>query len=185
MATATFQTYQQVGIKEDISDIITNISPTKTPFQSSIGNEKIHNTFFQWQEDSLRAAATNSAVQGADAVDITITPTVLRNNYTQIMQETVKVAGTTDAVSTYGRARESAYQMAKSAAQVKRDLEFAMVGSQQTQSAGSSSAAGKFDGYQAQIDTGADNTIFTGAGPAALDETHLPDGPPGLLHGRR
>jgi hypothetical protein len=52
---ATFQTYTEVGVKEDISDIITNISPRKTPFISSIGNEKIHQPLFQWQEDSLRS----------------------------------------------------------------------------------------------------------------------------------
>ena len=53
--TLFFQTYEQVGIKEDISDVISNISPTKTPFQTSIGNEKITNTLFQWQTDALRA----------------------------------------------------------------------------------------------------------------------------------
>lgn len=169
---ATYQTYQQIGIKEDISDIITNISPTKTPFQSSIGSEKVHNTFFQWQEDSLRAAALNAAVEGADGSDVTVNPTVMRNNYTQILQETVKVSGTADAVATYGRAKESAYQMAKSAAQVKRDFEYSLVGSQQVAAAGNASTARQFAGYQSQIDTGSDNTVFTGAGPAALDEAH-------------
>lgn len=170
---ATYQTYQQVGIKEDISDIITNITPTKTPFQSAIGNEKVHNTYFQWQEDSLRAVAANAAVEGADGTDITINPTVMRNNYTQILQETVKVSGTSDAVQTYGRAKESAYQMAKSSAQVKRDFEYALVGSQQTAVTGNATTARQLAGYQAQIDTGTDNTIFTGAGPAPLDETHM------------
>lgn len=168
---ATFQTYQTVGIKEDISDIITNISPTKTPFQTAIGNEKVHNTLFQWQEDSLRSAGTNAAVQGADGVDITVTPTVMRSNYTQILQETVKVAGTTDAIATYGRAKESAYQMAKSAAQVKRDLEYAFVGSQQTAVAGNSATAAIMAGYQAQLSSGA--ITYTGGGPAALDEAHM------------
>src|SRR5512139_2382412 len=101
---ATYQTYQQIGIKEDISDIITNISPTKTPFQSGLGNDKVANTLFQWQEDSLRSAAANAAVEGADGTDITATPTVMRTNYTQILQETIKVSGTSDAVATYGRA---------------------------------------------------------------------------------
>jgi uncharacterized protein YhfF len=63
--------------------------------------------------------------------------------------------------------------MAKSSAQVKRDLEHAFVGTQQTAVAGDASTARKLTSYQAQIDTGANNTIFTGAGPAALDETSV------------
>lgn len=168
---ATYQTYQQVGIKEDISKIITNISPTKTPFQSGLGNEKVTQTFFQWQEDSLRAAAANAAVEGADASDITAVPTVMRNNSTQILTETVKVSGTADAVETYGRARESAYQMSKTAAQLKRDFEFALVGSAQTQVVGNSTTARQMASYQAQIDSSM--VTYTGAGPAPLDESHF------------
>ena len=36
----TFQTYTAIGNREDLSDIIYNISPTDTPFMSSIGKEK-------------------------------------------------------------------------------------------------------------------------------------------------
>lgn len=168
---ATYQTYQQIGIKEEISDIITNLSPTKTPFQSAISSDKVANTLFQWQEDSLRAVADNRAVEGADGTDITATPTVMRSGYTQILQETVKVSGTSDAVATYGRAKESAYQMAKSAAQVKRDLENAMVGTKQVSAAGNATTARGLSSYQVQIAAG--NITFTGAGPAALDETKL------------
>jgi len=57
---ATYTTYNQIGIKEDISDIISNISPTTTPFLSSIGKESVKNTLYQWQEDSLSATAENA-----------------------------------------------------------------------------------------------------------------------------
>jgi hypothetical protein len=53
-----WDTYQQVGIKEDVDDIISNLSPTKTPLQTSIGRETCDNTLFQWQEDSSRATAS-------------------------------------------------------------------------------------------------------------------------------
>jgi hypothetical protein len=129
---AGFSSYDAVGVKEDISDIITNISPTKTPFQTAIGNEKVHQKFFQWQEDSLRAAAANAQVEGfqvtGDLSTATMVPSVMRSNNTQILAEVPETTGTMDVTSTYGRARESAYQMAKSAAQVKRDLEVAFVG---------------------------------------------------------
>jgi len=166
---ATYGTYEQIGIKEDVSDVISNISPTKTPFQSAIGNEKVNSTLFEWQEDSLRAVAANKKVEGADASSITATPTVMRNNRTQIMSEAVTVSGTADVVSTYGRAKETAYQMAKSATQVKRDLEHAFVGTAQEKVVGDASTAREMSGYQYQIDsslvnyTGGTSTVPTEA----------------------
>lgn len=169
---ATFQTYQQVGIKEDISDIITNISPTKTPFQSDIGNEKVTQPLFQWQEDSLRAVNGVAAAQieGADATFVTVNPTVMRNNETQIFEEAVQVSGTADVVAVYGRAREMAYQMAKSAMQLKRDLENAYVGTAQALAVGSSGVARTMNGYQTQIDA---STISRMGAATNLSETVL------------
>jgi hypothetical protein len=168
---ATFQTYETVGIKEDISDIISNISPTKTPFQSSIGSEKATQTLFEWQEDSLRAVADNPQVEGADATYITVDPTVMRTNRTQIFSEAVQVSGTLDSTSTYGRARESAYQLAKSSAQLKRDFENALVGTAQTAVTGSDSVARKMAGAQAQI--AAANNVYTGGASTVMTEAML------------
>ena len=173
-----FQTYEQVGIKEDISDIISNISPTKTPFQMSIGNEKVTNTLFQWQTDALRAVAANPILEGADASYITVTPTVMLNNHTQIFAEAVQVSGTVDAVSVYGRARESAYQLAKSAAALKRDLENAFVGTAQSAVVGSDSVARQMAGYQVQTnqtttDNATPNLVYTGGTSTAPTEANF------------
>lgn len=137
---ATYQTYQQIGIKEDISDIISNISPTLTPFQSSIGKESVSNTLYQWQEDSLSSVAENAMVEGFTASDMTLTPTVMRSNYTQIQSKTIKVSATADAIDAYGRAKETAYQLSKVAAEFKRDIEFNLVGNRGT--GGNNAAAG-------------------------------------------
>jgi hypothetical protein len=150
---AQYITYDMIGIKEDVSDVISNITPTKTPFQSMIGSEKVHNTYFQWQEDDLRAVAVNAKVEGHTAVDSTRTPTTMRSNYTQILADTIKVSGTADVVSTYGRAKESAYQMAKVAAELKRDLEHAFVGIENAAVAGDSSTAREMASYFNMIDS--------------------------------
>lgn len=144
MSTTFFKTYDQVGKKEDVSDVITNISPTTTPFQSLIKNERTTNTVFQWQEDELASVGDNAAVEGADASESTMVPTVMRSNYTQIMQKTIKVSGTADAVSTYGRAKETAYQLAKKSAELKREFEYHLVGKAQNAAAGDSSTARTF-----------------------------------------
>ena len=173
-----FQTYEQVGIKEDISDVISNISPTKTPFQTSIGNEKVTNTLFQWQTDALRAVQSVPVLEGADAAFIQVAPTVMLNNHTQIFAEAVQVSGTVDAVSTYGRARESAYQLAKSAAALKRDLENAFVGTAQSAVTGSDGVARQMASFQVQTsqitaDQAAVNNVYTGNAGTAPTETNF------------
>lgn len=175
--TTHFRTYNQVGIKEDISDVITNISPTATPFQSLIGQESVNNTVYQWQEDELAAVAANAQVEGADGTDATMAATVMRSNYTQIMAKTIRVSATSDAVSTYGRAKETAYQLSKKSAELKREFEFALVGSARNAAAGSSSVARQFGnvwgndaGGNALINSA---VITNNSTPAALTEAMI------------
>jgi hypothetical protein len=151
---ALYTQYDVVGKKEDVSDIISNISPTKTPFQSMIGSEKVSNVLFQWQEDALANVAVNAKVEGADASDATLVATTMRSNYTQILSKTILVSDTNDAVSKYGRAKESAYQMAKVSAEIKRDLEHALVGITQAAVAGNSSTARRMASATNQIAAG-------------------------------
>ena len=161
---AQYKTYDQVGAKEDVSDIISNISPTKTPFQSMIGSDTTHNTLFEWQEDELAAVRDNAQVEGFTATDATLSPTVMRQNYTQILEKTIKVSGSADKRDTYGRAKESAYQIAKAMKEVKRDLEHGFVGTGQSAVAGDSATARKFAGYQAQLNAAMINTTTGGVG---------------------
>lgn len=168
---ATFTKYDVVGAKEDVSDIISNISPVDTPFLSSIGKEKIKNTIHSWQEDALASVAVNAAVEGADATDGTLVATTMRTNNTQILTKVIKVSETNDAVSKYGRATESAYQMGKASKEIKRDLEHALVGTKQTAVLGSSAVARQMAGAQAQIDVA--NKVKTGAAGTAMTETHF------------
>lgn len=104
----TYTVYEVIGKKEDVSDIITNISPTTTPFQSMIGKESVSNVLFQWQEDTLASAAANAQYDGFDASEVAATPTTIRTSYTQILAKAIKVAATTDSTARYGRAKETA-----------------------------------------------------------------------------
>jgi len=168
--TANFSTYDQVGKVEDVSDIITNISPTKTPFQTMIGTEPIHNTLHQWQEDSLIAAnAANAAVEGAVAPTAVMNPTVLRTNNTQILTKTAQATGSADAVKTYGRDKELAYQLGLRSAELKRDLEAVLVGQVQAAVAGSSGVARQMASALAMIDATTTYTV-NGTG-GALNST--------------
>ena len=82
---ATYKTYDTIGIREDLQDAIYDISPTTTPFMSTVGRTKAKNTYHEWQTDSLADVnLANAQVEGADAVSATLTPTTRVGNYTQI-----------------------------------------------------------------------------------------------------
>jgi hypothetical protein len=166
-----FRSFDTVGKKEEVADIISNLTPTKTPFISQIGSEKVSNTLFQWQEDSLRAVQANAQVEGFTATSATLTPTTMRSNVTQILEKTIFVSGSVDAIDHYGRAKESAYQLSKAMAEVKRDLEHACVGTRQTQVVGNSTTARQFDGFQAQV--AAAQLVATGGAATPLSENNL------------
>ena len=64
--TNTRETYGAVGIREDLSNIIYNISPTDTPFLNGCGRGTADNTLFEWQTDTLKTAASNLQIEGND-----------------------------------------------------------------------------------------------------------------------
>ena len=153
---ATYQTYTSIGQREDLSDVIYSISPTDTPFMSSIGKGKATATNHEWQTDALASAVlTNYAVEGDAASDATIGVTTRVGNKTQISQKTVKISGTLEAVDKAGRKSEKAYQLAKASAEIKRDMETTLL-SNQISTNGTSSAARKLGGLQAWLATNGD-----------------------------
>ena len=165
---ATFQTYTAIGQREDLSDVIYNISPTETPFLNSVGKSKATAIYHEWQTDSLAAVNTsNAAVEGATASDATISPTVRVGNRTQISQKTIKISGTLDAVNKAGRKSEKAYQLAKASSEIKRDME-AILLSNQTAANGNATTARNLGGLQAWL---ASNTSNGSGGSAGANGT--------------
>jgi hypothetical protein len=149
---ATYQTYTAIGMREDLSDVIYNISPTDTPFMSTIGKTKATAVFHEWQTDSLAAAGLNVTVEGATASDATMSPTTRVGNRCQISQKTIKISNTLQAVDKAGRKSEKAYQLAKASAEIKRDMELTLL-SNQVATNGNSSTARALGGLQAWINT--------------------------------
>ena len=170
---AKYQTYQTVGIREDLADIIYSISPTETPFMSGVAKTKATNTLHQWQTDALADVAANAAVEGADISYATLSPSVLENNYTQISTKGIQVSATNEAVTSAGRNNELAYQVAKGAKELKRDMETALL-SNVAKSAGDASTARTLGGaptwYETNVDAGSGGS-GAGNGAARTDGT--------------
>lgn len=142
--TNTFDTYDGVNsIREDLADVIYNISPTETPFMSNASKGTASNTLHEWQTDSLSAVAVNAQVEGDNYDGDARSATSRLTNYTQISAKAVTISGTDDAVDNAGMGTQMAYQLAKMGKEIKRDMENAMVGIEQAKVAGDASTARK------------------------------------------
>lgn len=127
----TYESYDMKGIKEDLTDVIYNISPEETPFYTACKKTKASNTLHEWQTDALRAAVTTNAhVEGDETSFEAATPSVRLGNRTQIFKNAVVVADTDDGLSKAGRAKEMAYQTLKIAKEQKRDIEATLLNNQ-------------------------------------------------------
>ena len=153
MTATTTDTYDQVGIREDLSDVISNISPEEVPFYSNCAKEDVTNTLFEWQTDSLAAVSADTAIEGADATFAPAAPTVRLNNVTEIIEKTAAVSGTVEATDRAGRAREMAYQILKRAKENRRDAEHHCVGLSQAAVAGDATTARKTGSIQTWMAT--------------------------------
>lgn len=130
------------GIREDLSNIIYNISPEETPFMSGIGRSSCDNTYFEWQIDTLDAAdVTNRQVEGDNATALQAVEPLRVGNYTQISTKTVQSSGTAEAVDFAGRKSTQAYQMAKRAKELKIDMEQMLLEAATAPAPGTSSTA--------------------------------------------
>lgn len=168
--TNTFDSYDAVGIKEDLQDIIYNISPEETPFYSTCKKTKVKNTLHEWQTDALRASAANAHVEGDDTAAEARTATSRLGNYTQIFKNAVVVPDTDEGIDKAGRAKEIGYQTLKIAKEQKLDIEKALFDNN-ARVAGDSTTARELAGAPAWIitstDTGATGADATGDGTDA------------------
>jgi hypothetical protein len=174
----TFTRYDAVGAREDLTNVIYNISPQDTPIMSSIGKTSAKAVYHEWQTDALASVNTaNALVEGADATAATLSPTTRIGNYTQIVGKTIQVSGTLEAVDKAGRKSEKAYQLAKASAELKRDIE-GIITANQGQSAGSSSAARVMGSLLSYIKTNTNKGSGTtaGADPTTIGVSTRTDG---------
>lgn len=181
--TNTFVSTSAVGNREDLTDFITRITPSETPFLSLCAKAKATGTLHEWQTQELAAAASNAQAEGDDATAKSVTATVRLASRTQIATKNVTVSGTQQAVKSAGRADEMGYQLSMSSVELKRDMEYDLTNSR----VGTSSPrkvkglpcwigdnVDTVSGYVAPVYTTTDGTTNTdGTTPTAFTETKL------------
>jgi hypothetical protein len=165
--TNLYDTYDTTGIREDLVDVIYNISPEDTPILSAIPRTAAKSTKHEWQLDALAAPAANLVIEGDDATIDAMSATTRAFNYTQIQDKVIALSGTQSAVDAAGRADEMAYQIAKKSKELKKDMEFALIKGQ-VQAAGNATTARAMGSIPTWIatngDAGTSGTLSTGAG---------------------
>ena len=159
--------YNVVGDREDLIDVIANISPAETPLFSTFGKAKATNVKHEWLKDALADAASNAAEEGADYSKAAVTARTRLYNYTQIFIKQPYVTKTQEAILKAGIKSEMAYQVAKAMKEIKRDVEYAIINNA-TATVAADSTAGLIGGLPSFISTEKST-------PAALTEDALND----------
>lgn len=157
------------AIREDLQDVIYNIDPAETPFMTNVGVGSAKATQHEWQTDSLAAVSFNAALEGDDPTAIAVSDTTRLTNHTQIMEKTVVISETDQAVEQAGLQDRLAYEMAKKMKELKRDMEHAFVGVSNAKVSGAEATARELASANTWIHT---NTVFNSGGtPAGADPT--------------
>src|SRR6056300_570382 len=158
----TFDSYDAVGIREDLRDVIYNISPEETPFLSACKKSKATNTYHEWQTDSLRSSAAHAHIEGDATTAESRSATTRLGNYTQIFKNAVVIPDTDEGLNKAGRAKEIAYQTLKIAKEQKLDIEKALFDNN-ARVAGNASTARELAGAPAWLTSNTDFGANEGA----------------------
>lgn len=154
----TNETYDVSTIREDLQDALVSISPTETPFMTSVGRRNVTNTYFEWPVIELAAASTSNVVIEGEAAPANDAPTNATRlaNYTQISDKVVEVSDTAEAVNGAGDAQTVAKQIAYKLKELKRDMEQMLVGHNNAAVAGASGTARETASLSAFLRTNVD-----------------------------
>lgn len=126
--SSAFSSYDAVGNREDLSDIVYNVDPTETPYLSSIPKGKATNTKHEWQTRGLTAASgSNAVIEGDDATTDASTANTRLDNQCQIADKVALVTGTQEVINKAGATSEMARQMADRMKELKRDVETSLL----------------------------------------------------------
>lgn len=181
--TASYAAYNQIGVREDLADVIYNIAPMDTYVVSNIGRNKATNVLHEWQTDTLDAPSkTNKFIEGDDFSAQAVNPTTRLKNYCQIARKDFVITDTANSQNAAGRKKELAYQIVLKGKGLKRDVESHIV-SNENSSAGTSASPRSAGAIETWIYTanhipagGSQTTATTPAPVSGLPATAGTDG---------
>jgi len=170
-----FSTFDAQGNREQLSNVIYNISPTSTPFMSSIGKNSIKNVVFNWQTEALPTVNAAGEIEGfrLDGSTSASTPTAKKVNVAMISKRDATVSGSQESSDPAGKRAEMAHQLAIMAKALKRDMETALCqkGAKTTGDSTTARVTGGFESWiTSNVSRGTDGA-GAGEGAAPTDGT--------------
>jgi hypothetical protein len=171
--TNAFDTYTATADREDLSNIIYNISPMQTPFMSSIGKRNIKNVVFDWQTEVLPTPSAAGQLEGFELSRSASTATTRVSNVAMISSRDATVTGSQEASDAAGKRSEMAHQLAIMAKALKRDMEEALCqnGAKTTGDASTARLTGGFESWITTNESRGTGGSSTGGGAAPTDGT--------------
>ena len=159
-----------VGNREDLLDIITNISPDETPLMNKFGRSKVTGMVHSWLTDSLDEPQQNAHLEDAAFSSTPSVPRVKLDNYIQIFMRDCMVTDSQEAVLKAGVKSEMAYQLAKVLKAIALDVEYAIVNNS-TARQGDATNAGLMGGIPYFVNaTKLPNNVIAAAGSEVTEE---------------
>ena len=171
--TNAFDTYSATADKEDLSNIIYNISPMQTPFMSSIGTRNVKNVVFDWQTEVLPTPSSSGELEGFELSRSAAQATVRESNVCMISKRDATVSGSQEVSDAAGKRSEMAHQLALMAKALKRDMEEALCqnGAKTTGNATTARVTGGFESWvETNVSRGSGGS-GAGNGAAPVDGT--------------
>lgn len=146
-------TYFDASRREDLIDVVTNVSPKETPLLSGLPmGPAARGTLHEWTTATFATAADNATAEGAAFSAVALTQPTRSTNVTQIFTDAVQVSGSEVAVN--GVTQPFSYQIEKNMVEHAKDIELAfMAGSRN--SGGSTATARRLAGIINAITTNA------------------------------
>ncbi len=168
-----FDTYSATSDREDLSNIIYNISPMQTPFMSSIGKRNIKNVVFDWQTEDLASPVSTGELEGFELSRSAAVGTTRVSNVAMISKRDATVSGSQESSDPAGKRSEMAHQLAIMSKALKRDMEEALC-QKNGKTTGDATTARKTGAFESWVSSNVDNaagTTPTGGGTAPTDGT--------------
>lgn len=121
-------TYSDGTRREDLLDVIGDVTPDDTPLATMLGTSTAKNTLHEWLEEYITPPTSVTYVaEGAQTTYTGLSQPVRRNNITAIIDRPFRVSGTERAVNLAGMDDPMTYQSAKALRSWKMDQEYTLV----------------------------------------------------------
>jgi hypothetical protein len=123
----TFQTTGAKGNREELSDVVSRITPEDTPIYSLIAKGTVSSVHPEWEVDDLAPPASNVQLEGDEFSFAAVTPPARMGNYTQILRKDFIISETQESVDNAGRVEKRKYQKLKKGIEIRKDVEYSIV----------------------------------------------------------